>query len=310
MRKKNNNIIVENDNIIRIDQYLAEKEGKYTRTLIQKMLTEGKILVNGKEKKASYKVKSGDIIEVEELDTRTLEVVPEDIDVDIVYEDDDIIIVNKKKGMVVHPANGNYTGTLVNALMHSHKDRLSSINGVIRPGIVHRLDKDTSGLLVVAKNDIAHKILSENFKKHEVKRSYICLVKGIVAKDELVIKLPIGRDDANRKKMKVTKKNSREAETHIKVLERFKKSGYTLVRATLKTGRTHQIRVHMSHINHSIVGDGVYGKEKNEFNMKGQMLHADNLAFSHPVTKEHEEWRIKLPKEFEVVLELLRKREK
>lgn len=303
-------ICVEENENKRIDQYLNEKDKDLTRTFIQKLIAEEKITVNGKKVKASYKVKVNDDILIEDVEVKEAEILPENIPLEIVYEDNDIIIVNKPKGMVVHPANGNYAGTMVNSLMYSHKDNLSSINGVVRPGIVHRIDKDTSGLLIVAKNDKAHKVLSDKFKSHDITREYICLVKGIIVKDNLTINLPIGRSEKDRKKMAVTKKKSRNAITHITVLERFKKSGYTLVSAKLETGRTHQIRVHMSYIGHPIVGDTVYGSGKNEFGVVGQMLHAKVLGIVHPITNEYMEWEKEAPKEFIDIIRLLEEREK
>ncbi len=294
----------------RIDKVLSELNSEYTRSFVQKMLDEGNITVNGNIAKPSYKVKMGDKIFVEEIETTEINVLPENIKLDIIYEDDDVIVVNKEKGMVVHPGNGNYTGTLVNALMYSHKDELSAINGVIRPGIVHRIDKDTSGILVVAKNDKAHKILADDFKVHNITRKYIAVVKGIVEKDNIKIDLPIGRAENDRIKMAVTEKNSRNAVTYIKVLERFYKSNYTLVEATLETGRTHQIRVHMSYIGHTLLGDEVYSKGKNEFGISGQMLHAKVLGFNHPIKKEYMEFTKEEPKEFKEVLEALRSKEK
>lgn len=293
----------------RIDQYLNEKNNEWTRSYIQKLISEDKIKVNGKSIKASYKVKENDVIEIEEVEVKDAEILPEDIPLDVVYEDEDIVIVNKPKGMVVHPGNGNYSGTMVNSLMYSHKGELSGINGVVRPGIVHRIDKDTSGLLVVAKNDKAHKVLADKFKEHDITREYICLVKGIIPKDNITINLPIGRSDKDRKKMAVTKKNSRNAITHIKVIKRFKKSGYTLVSAKLETGRTHQIRVHMSYIGYPIVGDDVYSKGTNEFGITGQMLHAKILGFIHPVKDKYMEWEVEPPKQFIDVIEALEKRE-
>lgn len=302
-------IIVSEDVLQRIDQYLNEKNNEWTRSYIQKLISEDKIKVNGNGVKASYKVKENDVIEVEVAEVKDAEILPENIPLDIVYEDEDIVIVNKPKGMVVHPGNGNYSGTMVNSLMYSHRGKLSGINGIVRPGIVHRIDKDTSGLLVVAKNDKAHKVLADKFKEHDITREYICLVKGIIQKDNITINLPIGRSDKDRKKMAVTKKNSRNAITHIKVLKRFKKSGYTLVSAKLETGRTHQIRVHMSYIGHPIVGDDVYSKGTNEFGITGQMLHAKELGFIHPVKDKYMEWEIEPPKQFRDIIETLEKRE-
>ena len=302
-------IVAENDGI-RIDQYLSMQYEELTRTLVQKYINDNVITVNGKDNiKCSYKVKIGDEIDLYDVEDEITDILPEDIPLKIIYEDEDIIIVNKPKGMVVHPGNGNYTGTMVNALMFSHKDKLSSINGVIRPGIVHRIDKDTSGLLVVAKNDKAHKILSDKFKEHDITREYVCLVKGIIPKDNITIKLPIGRSEKDRKKMAITNKNAREAITHIHVVSRFKKSGYTLLSVKLETGRTHQIRVHMSHIGYPIVGDSVYSSGKNEFGIEGQMLHAKVLGFVHPTKNEYMEWKAEPEKEFEEIVDILSKRE-
>ncbi|MBR6689308.1 MAG: RluA family pseudouridine synthase [Clostridia bacterium] len=291
---------------IRIDKYLNEINEDYTRSFVQKMIEEGNVTVNGKTVKASYKLKKNDVIDIEEIENTELEVEAEDIPLDIVYEDEDLIIVNKAKGMVVHPGNGNYTGTLVNALLFTHKDRLSAINGVVRPGIVHRIDKDTSGIIVVAKNDKAHKTLSSAFKVHNITRKYIAVVKGIVEKDNIKIDLPIGRSATDRIKMAVTEKNSREAITHIKVLKRFYESGYTLVEAKLETGRTHQIRVHMSYIGHPLLGDDTYGPAKNEFGISGQVLHAKTLGFNHPTTGKYIEFEQEEPEEFKEILNKLK----
>ncbi len=303
-------IIVNEEEDLRLDQYLSHKEPDLTRTLIQKYINENVIKVNGKSNiKCSYRVKLGDEIEIDDVEDEVTDILPEEIPLDIVYEDDDIAIINKPKGMVVHPGNGNYSSTMVNALMYSHKDKLSSINGVIRPGIVHRIDKDTSGLLVVAKNDKAHKILSDKFKEHDITREYICLVKGIIGKDNITIRLPIGRSQKDRKKMAVTNKNAREAITHLHVMERFRKSGYTLLSVELETGRTHQIRVHLSHIGFPIVGDGVYGSGKNEFGVEGQMLHAKVLGFVHPISNKYMQWEVAPSKQFEDIIKLLKERE-
>lgn len=293
----------------RIDKVLSLMNTDYTRSYVQKLLDDGKITVNGDCVKSSYKVKFNDKIFVEDEEIKELDVLPEDIKLDIIYEDNDVIVVNKPKGMVVHPGNGNYEGTLVNALMYSHKNELSAINGLIRPGIVHRIDKDTSGILVVAKNDKAHKILADDFKVHNITRKYIAVVKGILDKDNIKIDLPIGRAKNDRIKMAVTETNSRNAVTYIKVLERFKRSGYTLVEATLETGRTHQIRVHMSYIGHPLLGDEVYSKGKNEFGVSGQMLHAKTLGFTQPITKEYLEFNQEEPEEFKEIIQILRKKE-
>jgi len=307
------NFSVDKENVSkRLDVYLSDilKDKDVTRSYIKNLIDEDKVLVNGAKVKSGYKIKLNDNIEVEIIERESENIVAEEIPLEIVYEDEDIIIVNKAKGMVVHPANGNYTGTMVNSLMHSHKDNLSSINGVIRPGIVHRIDKDTSGILVVAKNDNAHKKLSEQFKVHSIKRKYVALVKGIVKEDTQTIDLPIGRSTRDRKKMAVTDKNSRNAVTHIRVLKRFYTSNVTLVEAELETGRTHQIRVHMTHLHHPLVGDEVYGKKDSKFKVEGQMLHAKYLGFIHPSTNEFIEFDSNLPKYFEDILVSLENKEK
>lgn len=295
----------------RLDIYLSDilKEENITRSYIKTLIENSNILVNGKSVKAGYKLKENDNIEVTIIKKVCEDVLPEKIPLDIVYEDEDIIIVNKPKGMVVHPANGNYTGTMVNSLMGTHKDNLSSINGAIRPGIVHRIDKDTSGILVVAKNDNAHKKLSEQFKVHSIKRKYVALVKGIIKEDTLTINMPIGRSTKDRKKMAVTDKNSRNAITHISVLKRFYSSNVTLVEAELETGRTHQIRVHMAYLHHPLVGDEVYGKKDTKFKVEGQMLHAKYLGFLHPTTQKYVEFDSELPDYFVKILNSLEKKE-
>lgn len=291
----------------RIDAYMAEKYEDISRVAIQRLIETGKILVNGKKVKASYKVQVNDKITMEEEKAVEIELKAQDIPVEIIYEDRDIIVVNKPKGMVVHPANGNPDGTLVNAIMSICKDSLSGIGGEIRPGIVHRLDKDTSGILIVAKNDKAHINLSEQIKEHKVKKTYIALVKGIVKENNATINMPIGRSEKDRKKMAVTKKG-KEAITHFKVLKRYDK--YTLLEINIETGRTHQIRVHLSQIGYPIVGDEVYSKGKNEWNIKGQCLHAKSLDFKHPITNEDMHLEAKIPQYFEKILEELKEREK
>ena len=305
------NYIVEKEDIgKRLDIYLSEKNEDITRSYIKNLVDDKKILVNGKSVKSGYKVKNGDSIDVEIVEKVPENIVAEDIPLDIVYEDEDIIIINKAKGMVVHPANGNYTGTVVNSLMHSHEGKLSSINGVVRPGIVHRIDKDTSGIIVVAKNDNAHKKLSDQFKVHSISRKYVALVKGIIKEDELTIDKPIGRSTKDRKKMAVTDKNSRNAVTHISVLRRFYTSNVTLVEARLETGRTHQIRVHMASLHHPLIGDEVYGKKDPKFKVEGQMLHAKSLGFIHPTTNEFVEFDSELPDYFNKILTSLENKEK
>ena len=239
----------------RLDSYIANKSEKITRTFAEKLIKNGEILVNNKKQKVAYKINEGDIITIEKQEAKDIKLKAQNIPVDIIYEDDDIIVVNKPKGMVVHPANGNPDGTLVNAIMAICKDSLSGIGGEIRPGIVHRLDKDTSGLLIIAKNDEAHVNVSEQIKNHEVKKTYIALVRGIIKENEATIDMPIGRSTSDRKKMAVNKKG-KNAITHIKVLKRYDK--YTLVEVNIETGRTHQIRVHLSYIGYPIIGDATY----------------------------------------------------
>ena len=281
-----------------------------TRSYIKNLIDDELVTVNGKKQKAGYSLKENDIINIQIPEDKEANIKAEDIKLNIMYEDDDILIVDKEKGMVVHPANGNYSGTMVNSLMYSHKDKLSSINGTIRPGIVHRIDKDTSGILVVAKNDNAHKKLSEQFKVHSITRKYIALVKGIIKEDTMDIDYPIGRSSKDRKKMAVTYKNSKEAKTHIKVLKRFYNSNVTLVEATLETGRTHQIRVHMAYVGHPLVGDEVYGKKDPRFKIEGQMLHAKTLGFIHPTKNSYIEFESNLPEYYLEILKKLENKEK
>lgn len=256
-------------------------------------------MLNGKKEKVSYKVQIHDEVTIEEIEAKEIDLKAQNIPVEIVYEDTDILVVNKPKGLVVHPANGNPDGTLVNAIMYLCKDSLSGIGGEIRPGIVHRLDKDTSGLLIIAKNDRAHINLSEQIKKRQVKKIYIALVRGVVKENEATINMPIGRSTKDRKKMAVTK-NGKEAITHFKVIERYK--GYTLLEIKIDTGRTHQIRVHMAEIGYPVVADAVYSNGKNPFGVEGQMLHAKNLEFKHPVTDKDMKLEAELPKYFKEVL--------
>lgn len=299
-------INTENKNI-RLDKALTILQSDLTRTMLQKLILEEKILVNGKAEKASYKTKENDIIEIpENIVPKEIELKAEDIPIDIVYEDKDIIVVNKPKGMVVHPANGNPDGTLVNALMSICKNSLSGIGGEIRPGIVHRIDKDTSGLLIVAKNDKAHLCLSEQIKNREITKKYVALVRGIIKENDATIDMPIGRSTKDRKKMAV-RKDGKKAVTHFKVLQRF--NGYTYLDIKIDTGRTHQIRVHLSEIGYPIVGDMVYSNGKNPFGVEGQMLHAKSLDFKHPITKEQMHLEAPLPEYFEKVLKALENKE-
>ena len=283
----------------RIDSYLSNNnEVDLTRSKIQNLIKNGNILVNGKTIKNSYKLEENDEIEINYV-TESLDIKGEDIPLNIVYEDEDILVINKPSGMVVHPSVGNTKGTLVNALINYSK--LSSINDEFRPGIVHRIDKDTSGLLLVAKNDKAHLFLEEELKSHNINRTYVALVHGVIKHDTGEIDAPIGRDENDRKKMAVTSKNSKSAVTHFKVLNRFKNT--TLVECKLETGRTHQIRVHMKYINHTIVNDPVYSRDKNIDNF-GQMLHAKSISFIHPRTKEKMSFTVEEPKEFKKILKI------
>ena len=291
---------IENNDIgKRIDKYLGETTD-YTRSKIQKMIENGNILVNNNKVKSSYTLKENDNVEVTDYVEET-DILPENIPLDIYYEDNDLIVVNKPSGMVVHPAPGNYSGTLVNALMY-HTNNLSTVNTSIRPGIVHRIDADTSGLLLVAKNDKSHNLLAEAIQKKEVVREYIALVDGVINEDTATIDAPIGRDKNDRKKMAVTSENSKDAITHIRVLDRYKDS--TLIRCKLETGRTHQIRVHLNYIGHPVVNDPVYGYKKLIDKDFGQMLHAEKIGFVHPTTKEYMEFTAPLPGRFKEILEI------
>ena len=288
----------------RIDKYLSTMiEGK-SRSFVQGLIDEKKVKANGKVIKSNYKLKKGDFIEVEVPEPVELNVSAEEMNLDIVYEDEDVLVVNKEKGIVVHPAPGNYTGTLVNGILH-HCSDLSGINGVIRPGIVHRIDKDTSGILVIAKNDEAHNDLAAQFKEHSIKREYYALVEGKFSKVEGTVDKPISRDKKERIKMAINSDGKR-AVTHYEVLEQYDK-GVSLVKCTLETGRTHQIRVHMASIGHPLVGDLVYGYKRQKFNIEGQALHAKTLGFIHPRTKEYMEFTSELPNYFKELLEKLRK---
>ena len=286
----------------RIDSFLSKKCEDFSRSAITKNVEKGLVTVNDKAVSKSYKLSVGDLVVMSVEAPVELDVVPQDIPLDIVYEDDDLLVVNKPKGMVVHPAAGNYTDTLVNALMFHCKDSLSGINGVLRPGIVHRIDKNTSGLLIVAKNDTAHKGLAEQIKDHSFTREYKTIVVGNVKDNEGTIDAPIGRHPKDRKKQAVTDKNSRNAVSHFEVIERF--NGFTFLKVTLETGRTHQIRVHMSYIGHPLAGDDVYGPKKVIKELEGQCLHAKKLGFIHPNGKEME-FESNLPKYFNKFLSKL-----
>jgi 23S rRNA pseudouridine1911/1915/1917 synthase len=286
----------------RLDVFLSKQLEDKSRSYIQNLIEEEKVLVNTKVRKSNYKLKEGDIVEIEIPEPVSLEIKAEAIPLDIVYEDSDVIVVNKPQGMVVHPASGVYEGTLVNALLSHCKD-LSGINGVTRPGIVHRIDKDTSGVIVVAKNDTAHNSLSEQFKEHSMKRVYVALVEGVVKQEEGTVDAPLARHPVERIKIAVAR-DGRRAVTHYKAVERYK--GYTLIECRLETGRTHQIRVHMAHIGYPLVGDPVYGYKKQRFNLNGQMLHAKILGFVHPSTGEYMEFESEIPEHFKKVLNILR----
>lgn len=286
----------------RIDKFLAEQYENLSRSFLQKLLKSGEIMVGGRPVKASYKVAEGDLIFFEVPEAVEPEIVPEDIPLDILYEDHDVILVNKPKGMVVHPAAGHYTGTLVNALMFHCKEDLSGINGVLRPGIVHRIDMDTTGVIIACKNDLAHNSIAAQLKEHSITRRYQAIVHGALKDDEGVIDEPIGRSPKDRKKMAVNYNNGKPAVTHYKVLTRFK--DFTHIECRLETGRTHQIRVHMASIGHPLLGDAVYGPAKCPYKLQGQTLHAGILGFVHPRTGEYMEFSAPLPEYFE---ELLRK---
>ena len=300
-------LIVDQENKERIDKYIAKCVPDLSRMMIQKLIEENQILVNRNPVKTSYAIQKGDSITITIPEAKETTLKPQDIPLDIVYEDDDILVVNKAKGMVVHPAAGNPEGTLVNAVMAHCKGNLSGLGGELRPGIVHRLDKDTSGLLIVAKNDKAHIQMSKQIQDREVKKIYIALVRGIISENEATINMPIGRSMQDRKKMAVTKKG-KEAITHFQVLERFDK--YTLLKVKIDTGRTHQIRVHMAEIGHPVVGDMLYSNGKNEFGVEGQMLHATSLDFKHPITQKPLHLEAPLPQYFEEVLKQLRSKER
>ncbi len=286
---------------VRVDVYLSEK-CDISRSRIKKLCDEGYCLVNGKNVKSNKIIKAGDKIELAVPDEKNLDAAPEDIPLDIVYQDDDLAVINKPQGMTVHAGNGTQGGTLVNALLF-HLDKLSGINGVIRPGIVHRIDKNTSGLLVVAKNDKSHVSLSKQLQDKTCHRVYVALLEGVVKQDEGVIDTFIGRNPSERTKMTVVK-SGRQAITEFKVLERF--NGYTLCEFSLKTGRTHQIRVHAKHIGHPIVGDPEYGYKNAKFNLEGQLLHAKTLEFIHPTTGEKMSFSVPIPDYFEKVLKIVR----
>ena len=284
---------------IRIDKAIGLMEDTLSRVAIQRLLDEGNILVNGKTTKASYKTKLGDEITIQKEEPKKVDIIAQDIPIEVLYEDEDIIVVNKPKGIVVHPANGNPDGTLVNAIMNLCGNSLSGIGGEIRPGIIHRLDKDTSGVLIIAKNDIAHINISNQIKNRQTKKIYIALVRGVIKENEATINMPIGRSKKDRKKMAVTK-DGKEAVTHFKVLKRY--DNFTLLEIKIDTGRTHQIRVHLAEIGYPIVGDYVYSNGKNPFNVEGQMLHARQIEFVHPTTGKDMKIEAPIPKYFQNII--------
>ena len=297
-------IKVENDKENRLDSFIALEEKDLSRSQVKKLIEDEAILVNGEKSKSSYKVQSGDLVEIRIAQPKKMEIKAENIRLDIVYEDKDIAVINKAQGMVVYPAVDHSSGTLVNALLY-HFSELSAIGGDMRPGIVHRLDKDTSGLMLIAKNDKAHMRLSQDLKNRDVKRVYRALVHGTVKSEEGTVKAAIGRNPSNRVKMAVTEKNNREAQTHYRVIESYE--DFTLLELELETGRKHQIRVHMSYINHPVVGDPVYSSQKNKFGIKKQLLHAYQLAFKHPISREYMEFTKDLPDYFKELLMGLKK---
>jgi 23S rRNA pseudouridine1911/1915/1917 synthase len=289
---------------IRIDRYLSDQCSQVSRSYLQKLLKEEAVLVNQKPVKSNYKVGSLDKIQLFIPEAVELEIEAEDMPLDIIYEDRDIILINKPKGMVVHPAAGHYNGTLVNGLMAHCKEDLSGINGVMRPGIVHRIDMDTTGALIVCKNDVAHNSIAEQLKEHSITRKYFAVVHGVLKQDEGTVSAPIGRHPVDRKKMSINEKNGREAVTHYRVLERYRQ--FTYVECQLETGRTHQIRVHLASIGHPLLGDSVYGPAKSPYRLNGQTLHAGILGIIHPRTGEYMEFTAPLPDYFEDLLRKLR----
>ena len=290
---------------VRIDRCLSDKYTELSRSYLQKLLKEQGVTVNGKTVKANYKIQAGDLVQTTLPDLTEPDILPENIPLDILYEDEDVLVVNKPQGMVVHPANGHTSGTLVNAIMYHCQGNLSGINGVMRPGIVHRIDKDTTGALLVCKNDTAHRDLAQQLKDHTIKRRYRAIVAGNLKEDEGTVEGPIGRHPIDRKKMAINYKNGKDAVTHYKVLERFKNATY--IECRLETGRTHQIRVHMTSLGHPLLGDEIYGSGKNPYHLQGQTLHAMVLGFVHPRTGEYMEFSAPLPEYFLNLLEKLRK---
>ena len=291
-------------NNMRIDRFISERMADTSRSYIQKLIKDELVTVDSKVVKSNYKVKEGEWVEIVLPEPVSLDIEAENIPLDILYEDSDVLLVNKPKDMVVHPSAGHVTGTLVNALLYHCKDSLSSINGVMRPGIVHRIDKDTTGILIICKNDKSHNCIAEQLKVHSITRRYHALVWNNITDDTGTIDAPIGRHPVDRKKMAINHKNGKQAVTHYKVLERF--GQYTYIQCELETGRTHQIRVHMASIGHPLVGDPVYGPAKQPFKTDGQMLHAKVFGFIHPSTNEYMEFETDLPEYFQLILEKLR----
>lgn len=295
--------VLESQAGIRIDKFLSDELPELSRSYIQKLIKEELITVNEKTVKANYKLDTGDLVVVEQPTLKEPDILAEDIPLEILYEDSDLLIVNKPKGMVVHPSAGHYSGTLVNALMYYCKDDLSGINGVMRPGIVHRIDMDTTGSLLVCKNDFTHQHIAEQLKEHSIKRIYHAIVHGVIKEEEGTIDAPIGRHPIERKKMSINHKNGKEAITHYKVIQRFQ--NYTYIQCQLETGRTHQIRVHMASIRHPLLGDTVYGPAKCPFKLQGQTLHAKTIGIIHPQTEEYIEVDAPLPEYFSSLLKRL-----
>ena len=285
---------------IRLDNYINMAGVGLSRSYIQKLIKDEAVIVNGRSIKSSYRVELGDVINIYIPEITALDIVAEDIALDIIYEDTDLLIVNKPKGMVVHPSNGHTSKTLVNAIMHHCKDKLSAINGILRPGIVHRIDKDTTGLLIICKNDKAHNFIADQLRVHSISRKYHAIVHGIIKEDEGFIENHLGRHSKDRKKFAVVKGQGKYAYTKYRVLQRLK--NHTYIECELKTGRTHQIRVHLSHIKHPLLGDTVYGYNKQEFELEGQCLHAKTLGFIHPSSLEYMEFDSELPEYFSKLL--------
>jgi 23S rRNA pseudouridine1911/1915/1917 synthase len=287
----------------RIDKFLAEQCEELSRSFLQKLLKSGEVSVNGQAVKASFRLSEGDLIVFEVPEAAKPEILPEPIPLDILYEDEDVILINKPKGMVVHPAAGHYSGTLVNALMYHCRDSLSGINGVLRPGIVHRIDMDTTGVIIACKNDVSHRSIAEQLKEHSITRRYQAIVHGRLKTDEGTVDAPIGRNPQDRKKMSINDRNGKPAVTHYHVLNRFR--DYTHIECRLETGRTHQIRVHMASIGHPLLGDVVYGPARCPYRLEGQTLHAGVLGFVHPRSGEYMEFSAPLPEYFEKLLRTL-----